>query len=275
MKSRSLGRAVSTLTIWLYAAIILVPMVWVMTNAFKYKIDIITGTVFAPITWSNFEALLFSRQSNFASALANSAIVSGTATIVIIIMATMAAFTMTVMRVPNWVRWSILGWALLFNMLPTLTFVGSWYLMFASADLTGTYFALITTQIVNLLPIALFLMMSFMASLPPELIQAARMDGCAYDQVFWKIAFPLVRGGMIATTALVFIFSWSDFAIALTLSNSDTMTAPVAISTYAQEFEIRYGEMAAATLLTIVPAITLILVGQKFIVRGLLAGAVK
>lgn len=275
MKSRSISRAFSATTVWLYAAIIVLPMAWVLTNAFKFKIDIITGTIFAPFTWSNFEELLFSRQSNFLAALANSAIVSGIATAVIILLATMAAFTLMVMRVPHWVRWAILGWALLFNMLPTLTFVGAWYMMYASVDLTGTYFALIATQIVNLLPIALFLMLSFMASLPHELVQAARMDGCAYDQVFWKIAFPLVRGGMVATTALVFIFSWSDFAIALTLSNSDTMTAPVAISTYAQEFEIRYGEMAAATLLTIVPAITLILIGQKFIVRGLLAGAVK
>jgi len=153
--------------------------------------------------------------------------------------------------------------------------VGSWYQMFAAVGLHGTYFALIATHVVFNLPMALFLMMTFVTALPEDLIQAARMDGCSNGAMFWRIVMPLVRGGLIATSALMFIFSWSDFAIALTLSSTDTMTAPVAIATYAQEYEIRYGEMAAGAAMSMIPALTLILVGQSFVVRGLLAGAVK
>jgi len=261
--------------VWGYAALIVLPTLWVLSNAFKYKIDIITGTTISPITWSNFEQLLFSRQSHFLWNLFNSAVVAVISTAIVIVAATMAAFTLGRLRVPGWVRWLILGWALLFQMLPTLTFVGSWYVMWSAVGLHGTYVAVILTHVVHNLPMGLFLMLSFMAALPQELFQAARMDGCSNGQMFWRVAFPLVRGGMIAATALIFIFSWSDFAIALALTSPATMTAPVAISTFAQEYDIRYGEMAAGTLLSIVPALVLILVGQRFIVRGLLAGAVK
>lgn len=272
---RTSGRVAANVLVWGYAGIILLPTLWVLSNAFKYKIDIITGATLSPVTWSNFEQLLFSRQSQFLWNLLNSAFVAVSSTAIVIVIATMAAFTLGRLRVPGCVRWPILAWALLFQMLPTLTFVGSWYVMWSAIGLHGTYVSVILTHVVHNLPMGLFLMLSFMSALPHEIFQAARKDGCSNSQMFWRVAFPLVRGGMIAATALIFIFSWSDFAIALTLTSPATMTAPVAIATFAQEYDIRYGEMAAGTLLSIVPALILILVGQRFIVRGLLAGAVK
>lgn len=272
---RQAGRIGASALVWSYAALIVLPTLWVLSNAFKYKIAIITGQVLATPTLDNFRELLFSRQSHFLWNLWNSAVVAVISTAIVIVLATMAAFTLDRLRVPGWIKWAVLGWAILFQMLPTLTFVGSWYVMWAAAGLHGTYAAVILTHVVHNLPMGLFLMLSFMSALPNELFQAARMDGCTHAQTFWRIAFPLVRGGMIAATALIFIFSWSDFAISLALTSPRTMTAPVAISTFAQEYDIRYGEMAAGTLLSIVPALVLILVGQRFIVRGLLAGAVK
>ena len=272
---RTSGRVAANVLVWGYAGIILLPTLWVLSNAFKYKIDIITGATLSPVTWSNFEQLLFSRQSQFLWNLLNSAFVAVSSTAIVIVIATMAAFTLGRLRVPGWVRWPILAWALLFQMLPTLTFVGSWYVMWSAIGLHGTYVSVILTHVVHNLPMGLFLMLSFMSALPHEIFQAARMDGCSNSQMFWRVAFPLVRGGMIAAMALIFIFSWSDYAIALTLTSPATMTVPVAIATFAQEYAIRYGEMAAGTLLSIVPALILILVGQRFIVRGLLAGAVK
>ena len=275
MRRLSAGRLFSNTLVWGYAFLIMAPIVWVLSNAFKFQIDILTGKMFARFTWRNFEQLLFSRQSDFLMNLLNSAIVATASTLIVIVIATTAAFTLARLKMPDWLRWSVLGWALLFHMLPTLTFVGSWYQMFAAVGLHGTYFALIATHVVFNLPMALFLMMTFVTALPEDLIQAARMDGCSNGAMFWRIVMPLVRGGLIATSALMFIFSWSDFAIALTLSSTDTMTAPVAIATYAQEYEIRYGEMAAGAAMSMIPALTLILVGQSFVVRGLLAGAVK
>ena len=131
------------------------------------------------------------------------------------------------------------------------------------------------THIVHSLPQTVFLMVGFLLNIPKDLIQAARMDGCSYGQLFRRIVLPLSLGGMAAAGALAFIQSWSDFAIALNLTDQDTMTAPVAIATFAQEHQIRYGEMAAASVLSMIPALILILFGQRYVVRGLMAGAVK
>lgn len=261
--------------VWGYALLIIGPVAWVASNSFKRQIDILMGETIAPFTLSNYVQIIASRQSDFLWNLFNSAVVALASTALVLAVATTAAFTLVRLRAPRWATWLVMGWALVFHMLPTLTFVGSWYVMFASVGLHGSYLALVLTHVVHNLPLALFLMAGFLAAVPEDLIQAARLDGCSAGQTFRHIVLPLVRGGMAATGALVFIFSWADFAIALNLSSPQTMTAPVAIATFAQEYEIRYGEMAAASVLSMLPALALILFGQRYVVRGLLAGAVK
>ncbi|TMV91877.1 carbohydrate ABC transporter permease [Thioclava sp. BHET1] len=273
--SRKSRLSAGHLVAWGYALLILGPMAWIVSNSFKRQIDILMGHAFAPITLSNYRELLFSRQSDFLANLGNSAIVAVISTALVLAIATLAAFTIVRLDPPKWAVWLLLGWALVFHMLPTLTFVGSWYVMYSNVGLHGTYTALILTQMIQNLPMTLFLMVGFVMAIPNELVQAARLDGCSYGQIFRRIVLPLSTGGMAAAGALAFIQAWSDFAIALNLSDKDTMTAPVAIATFAQEYQIRYGEMASASVLSMIPALILILFGQRYVVRGLMAGAVK
>jgi multiple sugar transport system permease protein len=260
---------------WGYALLILAPMVWILSNSFKRQIDILMGRAIAPFTLANYDSLLWSRQSHFLDNVLNSSIVAVTSTALALLIATLAAFTIVRLDPPKWVVVIVLGWSLIFHMLPTLTFVSAWYWMFSRVGLLGTYTALILTHTVHNLPMALFLMTGFVMNIPRELVQAARLDGCTYGQVFRHLIVPLSLGGMAATGALAFINSWSDFAIALNLSDPRTTTVPVAIATFAQEHQIRYGEMAAGSVLSMIPALAFILFGQRFVVRGLLAGAVK
>lgn len=260
---------------WGYALIILGPMLWILSNSFKRQIDILMGTGLTKPVLTNYNTVLFSRQSDFLMNLWNSAIVSVTSTVLVLAIATLAAFTILRLEPPKWAILLLMGWALVFHMLPTLTFVGSWYVMFTNLDLHGTFSALILTHLVNALPQTMFLMIGFLMNIPKELIHSARIDGCSYGQVFRRIVVPLSYGGLAAAGALAFIQSWSDFAIALNLSDKDTMTAPVAIATFAQEYQIRYGEMAASSVLSMIPALIIILFGQRLVVRGLMAGALK
>jgi multiple sugar transport system permease protein len=115
----------------------------------------------------------------------------------------------------------------------------------------------------------------FVRDIPFELEQAARLDGCTTPQMLWRIVVPLVRPGLAATAILVFVFSWNEFAVALTLSGSRTATVPVAIAKFAQEYEIKNGVMAAGVVLSIVPAIVLLLFAHRHIVKGLTAGIGK
>lgn len=274
MNSRKTGIG-GNLVVWGYAALILAPMVWILSNSFKRQIDILMGNTIAPFTLNNYQSLLFSRQSQFLDNVLNSTIVAVISTAIVLLIATLAAFTIVRLNPPKWVLILVLGWSAIFHMLPTLTFVGAWYWMFSSAGLHGSYLALILTHSVNNLPLALFLMTGFIMNIPKELVQAARLDGCSYGKVFRHIVLPLSYSGMAAAGALTFINSWSDFAIALNLTDRNTLTVPVAIATFAQEHQIQYGEMAAGSVLSMIPALAFILFGQRFVVRGLLAGAVK
>ncbi len=261
--------------VWGYAMLILFPFLWIAMTAFKRQIDILSNQFFFTPILGNFEELIFSKQSTFFADLLNSGIVAISSTAIVVALCSMAAFTLLRMRVPMWLNLALFGWAMLFHMLPPITFVGAWFAMFSEAGLINTYSGLILAHVTINLPMGLWLMSNFLREVPRDLYEAASIDGCSNAGTFFRIVLPLVRPGMIATSALIFIFSWSDFTLALNLSAKATQTVPVSIATFAQEFEIKYGEMAAGSLLSTLPALLLILFGQRFIVKGLLSGAVK
>jgi multiple sugar transport system permease protein len=118
-------------------------------------------------------------------------------------------------------------------------------------------------------------MATFISEIPYEIQDAARVDGCSDGQIFFKIMLPLITPGLFATSVLVFLFSWNDFVVAVNLTAKETQTLPVSIATFAQQYEVRYGEMAAGSLISLVPALILSFFAQKYIVRGLTAGAIK
>lgn len=262
-------------TLILVALFVLVPFVWIASSAFKTQIAILTGQLFFEPTLDNVREVLFSSTSDYISAYRNSFIVATASTVIVLIIATLAAYAMDRMRAPRWIVHSLLGWAALFHMIPPVTMVGAWFQMYRESGLDNTFTGLVLAHVTLNLPIALWLMANFVREVPIELEEAARIDGCSTPRLIWRVIVPLVRPGLAATGILVFIFSWNEFVVALSLTARDTQTVPVAISKYSQEFEIKHAEMAAAAFLSIVPAFILLLIGQRHIVKGLTAGAVK
>lgn len=257
------------------ALLILIPFLWVASAAFKRRIDLLLGKiVFEPVL-GNFEELLFSRGSDFGLNFVNSLLVGVVSTLVVVLIASMTAYTIHRFRWPGWVGPALFLWAVFFHMIPGIVIVSAWFVMFQYLGLLHTYLGLILAHVTHNLPIGLFLMSAFVREVPRELEEAAQVDGCGPAGVFFRVVLPVVLPGLIATAILVFIFSWNEFPIALNLTNRATQTVPVAIAKFAQEYEIRFGEMAAGALFSVVPALLLLLVGQRFIVRGLTAGALK
>jgi multiple sugar transport system permease protein len=148
-------------------------------------------------------------------------------------------------------------------------------MMFRAVGLDNTFAGLILAHVTLNLPMAIWLMGVFVREVPRELEEAARIDGATTPQILARVIVPVVLPGLAATAILAFVFSWNEFAVALNLSMKQTATVPVAIAKYAQDYEIKYTEMAASAALSIVPALILLLVGQRAIVKGLTAGAVK
>lgn len=256
-------------------AAILVPVIWVIAAGFRTQISLLTGEfLFAPVL-SNFAEVLFSKTSDFLVNYRNSMIVGSASTVLCLTVATLAAWSLARLDWPRWVVHVFLGWALLFQMLPPVALAGAWYTMARAVGLENSFAGLILAHTVLNLPMALWLMGVFVREVPLELEEAARLDGASTAVLLRHVVLPLIAPGLAACAILTFVFSWNEFAVALTLTMKQTATVPVAIAKFAQDFEIRYTQMAAAAALSILPALVLLLIGQRFIVRGLTQGAIK
>lgn len=254
---------------------ILFPFAWIFMNSVKKQVDIYSGTLQFVPTIRNYERLLISKQSNFLLNVKNSAIVAVASTITVMVVATLAAYALSRFRWPSLISGLLLGWILVFHMIPPITLVGPWYLIFRRVGLYDTLVGLQLTHVTLNLPMAIWLMMSFLQDVPEELEEAALIDGCRRVQAFLLVVVPLVVPGLVATGILSFIFSWNEFSVALNLTTTSSATIPVGVSRFAQQYEMLHGEMAASAIFATIPAILLMFFGQRFIVKGLTLGALK
>ncbi len=259
----------------LFAGIVLFPFVWIVLSAFKTQIDLLMGHVFFKPNLNGFENVIFDKTSDFARNFGNSMIIGVFSTILVLFTATLAAFSLYRLNWPSWVLHSLLGWSVIFHMVPPITLAGAWFTMFRSFGLDNTYIGIILAHATLHLPMALWMMGVFVRDVPKELVDAAHIDGAKVPQTLWYVVLPIVRPGLAATGILTFIFSWNEFPVALVLSQRQTATVPLGIGRYAQENTIAFTEMAAASTLSILPAFVLLLIAQRFIVSGLTSGAVK
>jgi multiple sugar transport system permease protein len=205
----------------------------------------------------------------------NSVIVAAGTIVIVMPVASLAAYSLSRFKWTKLVSAGLLGWILVFHMVPPITLVGPWYLLFRRLGLYNTHIGLILTHVTLNLPMSIWLILSFLQDVPNELEEAALIDGCRRMQTFMYVVLPLVVPGLIAAGILAFIFSWNEFAVALNVTSLQSSTIPVGIARFAQQNEIRHGEMAAASILATIPAIMLVFFFQRFIVKGLTLGALK
>jgi multiple sugar transport system permease protein len=252
-----------------------VPVVWVVAAGFRTQISLLIGELlFSPVL-ANFEEVLFSKTSEFLLNYRNSLVVGILSTLLCLAVATLAAWSLHRMRWPVWVPGIFLAWAMAFHMMPPIALAGAWFTMARTVGLDGTFTGLILAHTVLNLPMALFLMSVFVREVPRELEEAARIDGASTPILLSRVVLPIIAPGLAATGILTFVFSWNEFAVALNLTTKRSATVPVAIAKFAQDFEIQYTQMAASAALSILPALVLLLIGQRYIVKGLTQGAVK
>lgn len=264
---------------WLMLGLALVvvvgPFLWIAVASFKQPIAILSGTWSFTPTLDNYADVLLSKRSDFLAGVRNSLIVATASTAIVLVVGTLAAYSLHRFAWARWVTLGFLGWTLAFHMIPVLTLVGPWYLAFKQLGLYDTRLALILTHVSVNLPMAVWLLMSFFKDIPPEIEQAALVDGCHPLSAFWHVVLPLVVPGLIAAGVLAFVFSWNEFSIALNLVSQSNATVPVVVAKFAQDYEIQHGQMAAASILATIPALVLMVFGQRFIVQGLTMGSVK
>jgi multiple sugar transport system permease protein len=254
----------------------LIPIFFTLVTSFKYLRDITSGELFFTPTLINYERLFNPEQSNFLRLTLNSLVAAAGTMLVVLTVACLAAYSLSRFRWrPLW-SGLLLGIILFIHMLPPITFLGPFYLIARSLNIYDTLLAVIMGHILLNLPTATWILLDFFAEIPKELEEAAMVDGATHFQSFVRVLLPTIQPGVAAAGALAFIFSWRDFLFALSLTSTERgMTIPVGIASFAQEWSVRYGEMAAGAFFAMIPALFMVAFAQRFIVKGLTLGALK
>ena len=281
MTTRKPSKLYRSADIYLHAFLVaaifitLAPFLYIALSSFKTQISLLMGQVAFTPTLMNYEEVLFDRTSDYLGNFTNSVIVTTISTLFVVTISFFAGYSLFRMRWPSYVVNTFLIWSMAFNLIPSVTLASAWYDLARTVGVSNDYVALVLAHITSHLPIALWLLASFFREIPREIEEAAYIDGAGFITLIRRVVAPLMAPGLVATAVLIYVFSWNEFPVALALTNNETGTVPVAIAKYAQEEEIKYTQMAAASVLSAIPALIALLFGQRFIVRGLTAGAVK
>ncbi|MEM9605500.1 MAG: carbohydrate ABC transporter permease [Pseudomonadota bacterium] len=170
----------------------------------------------------------------------------------------------------------ILFWIISQRILPPIVVVIPIYVMFQAVKLLDTHIALIMLYAVANMPIVVWLMHDFFASLPIELEESAQLDGATRLGIFWEIVLPLTRPGLAATTLLILVLSWNEYLFAVFLATVKVQTMPIMVAAKnAGEKGIFWWEMCAVIVVMIIPVIVMAILLTRFISRGVLSGAMK
>jgi multiple sugar transport system permease protein len=223
-------------------------------------------------TLDNFVYVL--TQSDFPLYFTNSIIVSLSTAVVATLLAAAAAYAFSRFRFRG--KLLIVFFMLLTQMFPLVMLIAPIYRLLAPLGLTDSRLGLVVVYTAFNVPFATFLMRSFIDAIPKELEDSAMIDGCSRWQSLTRIVLPLSLPGMGATLGFVFTMAWSELLFALMLINSDAeKTFAVGLLTFISKFGVDWGQMMAASVLALIPAVGFFFFIQRYLVQGLTAGAVK
>ncbi|WP_020668042.1 carbohydrate ABC transporter permease [Amycolatopsis nigrescens] len=253
----------------------LFPVLWIASLSFKSKKALDDGG-FWPTEWTlkNYKDIFVTNE--FIRALINSIGIAVIATVIAVVLGTMAAYAIARLDFPG--KQVLVGVSLLIAMFPQVSLVSPLFNIERQLGLFDTWPGLILPYITFALPLAIYTLSAFFKEIPWELEKAAKMDGATPAQAFRKVIAPLAAPGVFTTAILVFIFCWNDFLFAISLTSTEaSRTVPAALSffTGASQFEEPTGTIAAAAVVITIPIILFVLFFQRRIVAGLTSGAVK
>jgi multiple sugar transport system permease protein len=223
--------------------------------------------IFTP-TLYNYKTVIV--RSPFLQYLLNSLKVSTGATLIGLILGLPAAY-----GVARFKRMGLVMPILVARIAPGMAYLVPWFIVLRMMHLIDTILGLTITHIILTLPIILWLMISFFEDLPREVEDAALVDGCNWFGVFWRVALPVTRPAVFASSVLAFIESWNHLSFALVLTSERARTLPVAIFTFVARQNVEWGSVAASGVLIVLPVFILTLLVQRYIISGLTFGAVK
>jgi multiple sugar transport system permease protein len=263
------------LLILCFLAFALLPLYWLVKIALTpERLLYSEGVALWPsrMTLANFYFVLL--KSTFPTFFLNSVMVSLGTAAVVTVLAAGAGYAFSRFRFPG--RYALMFVLLLTQMFPLVMLIAPIYRLMAPLGLTDNLLGLIIVYTAFNTPFASFLMQSFFDGIPKDLEEAAMIDGCTRLMALRRVILPLTLPGLGATLGFVFTAAWSELLFALMLINSDSQkTFAVGLLTFVTKFSVDWGQMMAASVLALIPAVLFFVFIQRYLVQGLTAGAVK
>jgi multiple sugar transport system permease protein len=273
-----LGAAVLALVLWT-----VFPFFWILLTSLKRPLDVIAAPpklLFEPTT-ENYRAIFMGQQRGlYASArpdfplfFLNSIVISCGAVALSFLAGIPASFALA--RYQFRFKEPLAFLFLSFRFAPFITFLIPLYILFQRLGLYNTYSGLVLAYQLISLPFTIWMLRSFFMEIPLEVEEAAKIDGCSWWGVLTRVILPLSLPGMAVTLILGFMFCWNAFNYPLMLAGRQTFPVTVGAIQFISYEQVLWGQMAAASLVAVVPQLVLSLFVQKYIVRGLTMGAIR
>lgn len=261
------------LGIWMVITIF--PLYWILLTSFKPASQIAEYPVrYWPKEFSLENYVGLFSKSEFGSYLTNSIIVSASAALVATTIALLSAYILARFRFRG--KRAVLLAFLVTQMIPAFIALGPLYQMFTALDLVDKRFGLVLIYIAMTIPFSAIMLRGFFDNVPDSLEEAAMVDGTTRFGALWRVIVPVMTPGIIATFIFNFVNCWNELFLAVTLINTDDRkTIPTALNGFISSFNIEWGPMSAAAVLTILPTMLLFAFASRWIVAGLTQGATK
>ena len=262
--------------LWLGLCVVvfMAPIAWMVLQSLKSPIDAIAVPpkfIFTP-TLDNYVAVLTSR--GFQEAFLGSLVVATSSVGIGLLLGVPFAYALARLPVPG--KEEIGHFILSTKMLPAIVVIAPLVQVYRQLGILDTHVGLVLAHILIVLAVIVWVMRGFFEGLPLALEEAATVDGVSLPRTFVSIVLPIAVPGLVTVAALGFILSWNDLFFALTLTSSKVKTLPLFMGTeYVGFLAVEWGKLSAAGLLAVTPIVVLVLVLQRYLVRGLAMGAVK
>jgi sorbitol/mannitol transport system permease protein len=257
---------------WIVALGLFFPVFWMVLTAFKQERDAYTSPpkfVFSP-TLDQFHAVL---NGGLTTALANSLWVTVGSTTLVIVLGLPASYALSIRPIEKWQ--DALFFFLSTRMLPVVGAIVPIYIIARDLSMLDNVWTLVVLYTAMNLPIAVWMLRSFMSEVPTEVLEASRVDGASLWQEATRVLFPMIAPGIAATALICVIFAWNEFLLAVTLTAVRAQTVPVYLVSFITSEGAFWARLSAAATLAAIPVLLAGWVAQRYLVRGLTLGAIK
>lgn len=262
-------------------ALLCIPGVWVILTAFRPNIEVLARpTVWIPEVWTldNFARLFgFSSAQQglpVAAYFTNSLVISLTSTAVAILVGMAGGYAFARYSFPG--KGALFLAFMLSRTVPGVALSLPLFILWSRLGIIDTSFGLILVYMAINIPFTIWLTDGFFRQIPPDLSEAAQIDGCTRWQAFWRVEFPLARAGLASAAIFAFLTSWNEYALASQLTRTTaSKTMPVGLMDFTAQFTVDWTGMSAMAVLIIIPALILTFLVQKHLIAGLTFGGVK